>query len=266
MKNDVFVSESFSSNLNKYLRNKAKPDGIEFNSFLVVLIKLLVIIYDELDIVNPFYLNKEEVLYRNLQKYGYPRNSVISFFNMFNKYDEEKSEKLFLELQKCIIDMFAKKKNAVKVSSGEIEKIRDLLYSPEAKNSLIVSYNFMMTKNPYEIMEYFNTKLKEEVKVLKNTKKKEKLNLEAYEILKYSLEEIDKMDPDELDIVNQKVYNFFNINANAINKDYLLDKAVYNHRHPKSAFSTGNGYVDILFYLAITATIGFVIFILTIVF
>lgn len=266
MNKEIFISESFTNSINQYLRCKNKPDGIEFNSFLVVLVRILVIIYDELDIVNPFYLNKEEVLYRNLQKYGYPRNSIVSFFNMFNKFDENPSEKVFIELQKSVVDMFSKKKKAIKVSSGEIEKIKGLLFSPDACNSLIVSYNFMMTKNPYEVMNYFITKISEEENEVKSVRKKEFLNLEAYEILRYSLDEIEKMSVDELDAVNKKVYNFFNINVNAINKEYLLNKAVYNYSHPKSAFSTGNGYVDILFYLAITATIGFVIFILTIIF
>ena len=46
-----------------------------------------------------------------------------------------------------------------------------------------------------------------------------KLNIDAYEILKYSLEDINKTDADQLDEVNKKVYNYFDINENAINKD-----------------------------------------------
>ena len=68
------------------------------------------------------------------------------------------------------------------------------------------------------------------------------------------------MDSDE---VNKKVYSYFDINANAINKNYLLDKAVFDHNHPKPALSTGNGYVDILFFLSIVATVGMIILLIT---
>ena len=121
-----------------------------------------------------------------------------------------------------------------------------------------------MTKNQFDIYKYFERKMKESVKKV-DIKPKETLNLEAYEILKYSLEDIRAMTAEELDDVNKKVYNYFDINENAINKSYLLDKAVYNHEHPKSAFSTGNGYVDILFYLSIVSAVAMVIFVLTLI-
>ena len=54
------------------------------------------------------------------------------------------------------------------------------------------------------------------------------------------------------------------VEENAINKDYLLDKAVYDYKNPKQALSSGNGYVDILLVLSIVATLGLAIFLLTI--
>ena len=94
---------------------------------------------------------------------------------------------------------------------------------------------------------------------------KETLNLEAYEILKYSLDDIENMDADELDKVNKEVYGYFDINENAINKKYLLDKAIFDYNHPKPAFSTGNGFVDILFFLSIVATLAMVIMVVTVI-
>ena len=110
---------------------------------------------------------------------------------------------------------------------------------------------------------YFEKIVKENV-YKKKEREKKKLNIDAYEILKYSLEDINKMDADQLDEVNKKVYNYFDINENAINKDYLLDKAVFDFNNPKPSFSTGNGYVDILLILSIVVTLGLVIFLLTI--
>lgn len=262
MNTNIFVNEAFTNGLNDYLNNKNNPESVKFNSFLVVVIRLLTIIYDELDILNPFYLNNERSLDTNMVKYGYSLENVNEFKKTFQKYYENEGDNNFIKIQKMLIDMFACKKVTLNLSEKEIEEFRITIYSPYAQSPLIVSYNFLMAKNPLEIIEYFDKQMAEkEKKVI--SKPKETLNIEAYEILKYSLEDIKAMNSDELDEVNKEVYNYFDINANAINKKYLLDKAVFDYNHPKTSLSTGNGYVDILFFLAITATIGMIILIIS---
>ena len=159
--------------------------------------------------------------------------------------------------------MFALKKKSMDLKESEIDSFKDLLYTVKSPNPLITSYNFLMAKDVNEIENYFEKIVKENV-YKKKEREKKKLNIDAYEILKYSLEDINKMDADQLDEVNKKVYNYFDINENAINKDYLLDKAVFDFNNPKPSFSTGNGYVDILLILSIVVTLGLVIFLLTI--
>lgn len=264
MEDSVFVNEAFTFSINKYLKCKNKKEGVDYNSFFVVVLRQLFLIYDELDILNPFYFNNKKTLYKNFTKYGYLKEDVEYFFESLQSFYLNNNEKDFLEIQRCLVDMLGKKKISTKLTEKEVNEFKKLLYSPYAENSLIVSYNFLMTRNPFDIYKYFERKMKESVKKVE-IKPKETLNLEAYEILKYSLEDIKAMTAEELDDVNKKVYNYFNINENAINKSYLLDKAVYNHEHPKSAFSTGNGYVDILFYLSIVSVVAMIIFILTLI-
>ncbi|MBQ6841552.1 MAG: hypothetical protein IJO63_05535 [Bacilli bacterium] len=262
MEKSIFVNEAFTCALNEYLSSKDNPEGIKYNSFFVVVIRLLTLIYDELDILNPFYLNNEVSLNMNMKKYGYSDEDLNEFKRSLQRFYENETEHNFLKIQKMLVDMFAKKKVTLKLSEQEVNDFRSLLFSPYASNTLLVSYNFMMTKDPFEVVSYFDKQMAEnEKKVV--SKPKETLNLEAYEILNYALEDIKAMNSDELDEVNKEVYNYFDINANAINKNYLLDKAVYEHNHPKPALSTGNGYIDILFILSIIATVGMVILIIT---
>ena len=262
MEKNVFVNEAFTCALEEYLISKNSPEGIKYNSFLVVVIRLLTLIYDELDILNPFYLDNEEYLTNNMKKYGYADIDIADFKKSLQRFYENESEHNFIKIQKMLVDMFAKKKISLHLKDSDVQMFRGLLFSPYANNTLIVSYNFMMAKDPMEVVNYFDKQMTEnEKKVV--SRPKETLNLEAYEILNYALEDIKSMSSDELDEVNKKVYNYFEINANAINKNYLLDKAVYEHNHPKPALSTGNGYVDILFILSLIATIGMVIFIIT---
>ena len=53
---DNFINEAFSKAINDYLESKDSKDGILYNSFLVVVIRMLIIIYGELDIINPYSL------------------------------------------------------------------------------------------------------------------------------------------------------------------------------------------------------------------
>ena len=264
MKNDsIFVNEAFSEAINDYLSSKNKPEGVKYNSFAVVVIRLLMIIYDELDILNPYYLNNEQSLNDNLEKYGYSYTKICEFKKAFQRYFENENSEDFIGIQKMLIDMFAMKTKSMKVDDVVISNFKDLLYTPSSSSMLITSYNYLMASNPNEISEYFD-KVISANKYHKPEKPKKTLNIDAYEILKYSLEDIKGMSADELDQVNKKVYNYFDINENAINKDYLLDKAVYDFNNPKPSFSTGNGYVDILLILSIIVTLGLVIFLLTI--
>ena len=110
MKNDNFINEAFTVVINDYLESKNHPEGIKFNSFLVVVIRLLTIIYDELDVLNPFYLNNEQAFNDNLEKYGYSYNNIVLFKNTFLSYYQKENSVDFINIQKMLIDMFALKK------------------------------------------------------------------------------------------------------------------------------------------------------------
>lgn len=247
----------------KYLNSKATPDGIEYNSFFVVIVRLLILIYGELDIITPYNSNNEELLNDNLAKYGYEDEKVLNFKIVLDRYSLNPNSSDYVALEKILIDMFLKKRNALDISDLEINEFRKLISSPEACNPLIISDNYLMTSNPNEIINYFDDKLKTTSKIV-IVKAKELLNMGAYQALNYSFDDITAMSAEEVDEINKKIYAHFNIKDTAINKKYLLDKAVYDMNHPMSAYSTGNGFVDMLFFLSILATIILVIAVVTV--
>ena len=262
--NKSFINEAYDAAIKMYLNEKHNKEGIKYNSFVVVVIRLLSIIYDELDIITPYQLSDESMFYSNLQKYGYPLEKIMEFNDSFLSFYNNENKIDFIKIQKMLIDMYVKKKITLNVSEEEVNAFKDLLYSPNAKNPLIASYNFLMANNPTEVLDYCNEMFDKNSK-MKIEKAKETLSYDAYETLKISLSDIEQMSAEELENVNKQVYNYFSINENAINKDYLLDKAIYDMKNPKPAFSTGNGYVDILFILAIIATLIMIIFIITLI-
>ena len=274
--NQVFVNEAFTKAIDDYLKNADNVQGIIYNSFLVVVVRMLVCIYSELDIVNPLVIGDEELLYKNLTKFGYSRDSLNIFFSNLqlyydisqrNQQNSQKEKNPYFEfVQKDLIDMFIIKKVNFYLTEEEVKTFYDLLYTPFSKNPLRVSYNFLMcTINNTDVMEidnYFTTQMRDNIKVIK-PQEKHYLNVKAYEILNYSMDDLNKMDSNELERVNHQVYDYFKIRENAINKEYLLEKAIEAIEREKNKVTSGNGYVDILLVMSVICTIIMVVGILT---
>ncbi len=262
--NQVFINEAFSKAISNYLSSADQPQGILYNSFLVVIIRLLINIYSELDIVNPMVVNDEELLITNLSKYGYEKENIKLFLSKIQLYyDLEKENeqkvvkfknKYFVDIQKDLIDMFIAKKLNYRITIEETKEFYNLLYTPYCPNPLQVSYNFLMAEDVLEIDRYFKKEMKENVKEIK-PREKNLLNVKAYEILNYSMSDIENMDYSQIDKLNHQVYDYFKIRENAINKEYLLEKAIEAIEREKNKVTSGNGYVDILLIMSIICTI-----------
>ena len=268
----VFINEAFEKAINDYLQSSDKVQGVIYNSFLVVVIRLLKNLYGELDLINPYKMNDEELLKENLSKYGYSKFKVELFLsNLQLFYDIEKENQnkqiktknhYFITVQKDIIDMLICKKLNFDLKQSDVTDFYSLLYTPYSNNPLQVSYNFLNAEDVFEIDRYFKKQMKENIKIVK-VKEKPLLNVKAYELLKYSIEDINNMDINEIEKVNHQVYDYFKIRENAINKEYLLEKALEAIERENNKVTSGNGYVDILLIMGIICTIIMVVGIFT---
>ena len=204
-------------------------------------------------------IDDEDLLYNNLTKFGYSKDSLKIFFsNLQVYYDNEKAgvvkNPYFITVQKDLIDMFIAKKLNYRITIEETKEFYNLLYTPYCPNPLQVSYNFLMAEDVLEIDRYFKKEMKENVKEIK-PREKNLLNVKAYEILNYSMSDIENMDYSQIDKLNHQVYDYFKIRENAINKEYLLEKAIEAIEREKNKVTSGNGYVDILLIMSIICTI-----------
>ena len=274
--NQVFVNEAFSKAVDNYLKSSDNVQGVMYNSFVVVVIRMLVCMYSELDIVNPMVVGDTDLLYKNLTKFGYSKDSLNIFFSNLQLFyeiettnessDKKQKNPYFVMIQKDLVDMFIAKKLNFYLTEDEVREFYDLLYTPFSKNPLRVSYNFLAsTINGNDVMEidnYFKTQMRENVKVVM-PKEKHFLNVKAYELLNYSMDDLNKMDSNEIERVNHQVYDYFKIRENAINKEYLLEKAIEAIEREKNKVTSGNGYVDILLVMSVICTINMVVGIIT---
>ncbi len=261
----VFINEAFTKAINDYLATKDKQTGLVYDSFLVGCIRLLNIIYSEADIINPYNVDNAEILKNNLKKFGYPDAEINRFFtelDSFYKIDQEnehltikKDNPYFVSVQKILIDMLIAKKLNFHLLEQEIQDFYEILYTPDSKEPLKLSYNYLMAKSdPMEIKNYFNTELSTHEKIEEEATKNF-LNNRSYEIMGLTMDYVRSLSIEELEKLNHQVYDYFKIRENAINKEYLLEKAIEEHDHANDKMTSGNGYVDILLIMGVITTL-----------
>ena len=80
-----FINEAVDKAINDYMSSKDKKEGVLYNSFLVVVIRMLISIYGELDIINPYQIKNEDALRNNLMKYAASKENIDILFNRKKK-------------------------------------------------------------------------------------------------------------------------------------------------------------------------------------
>ena len=263
--NGVFINPTLTQAINDYLNSKEKENSILYNSFLVVCIRLLIVIYSETDIINPFTMNSVDTLKNNLKKFGYSENNINLFFENLANYDKfqkensnvaiKKPNPYFEIIQRQIIDMLMVKKVNFYLSEKEINEFYELLYTPTCKDPLRISELYLnLSGNNEAIKNYFEEQMVKNVK-LPEEEFKSYLNNRSYEIMGLSMDYVKTLNESELDKLNHQVYDYFKIRENAINKEYLLEKAIEEYDNAQAKLTTGNGYVDILLVMGVITTL-----------
>ena len=220
---------------------------------------------------HPYTYNKDHYTIR-VNHPGVVKEMILQKPELFNDFECENEKKsikeknpYFIIVQKELVDMLIKKKLNFYLVEKEVKDFYDLLYTPFSMNPLRVSYNFLMANDVLEVDRYFKKEMKDNVKVIL-PKEKHFLNAKAYEILNYSFDQVKDLDSADVDKINSQVYDYFKIRENAINKEYLLEKALETLERENNKVTSGNGYVDILLIMSIICTvlmvIGIVVFIL----
>lgn len=164
MDSKVFINPAIDEGFKSYIANKDKEDSLEYNKFIVVVIRLLLLIYGE-DILN-LYNNKDANTFNVLiLKYGYSVEEYGKFVNNLNrcynfslKQEEKaikKKNKYFNLVQKSLIDMLIYKNKKEAVSKDVIEKFYELLFTANTKDFYRRSIALVEAYNPYEIDDYF---------------------------------------------------------------------------------------------------------------
>ena len=143
MDNKVFINKAFDEAFKNYLTYKEMNSSLEYNKFIVVVIRLLILIYGE-EIIT-YYNNKDENTFNVLMlKYGYSIEEYGKFVNNFNRCFNfslkqenkaiKKKNKYFNLVQKSLIDMLVLKNQKEPVTNEVKNEFYELLYTANTKD------------------------------------------------------------------------------------------------------------------------------------
>ena len=267
MREEYFVNIAFEESIKKYLASKSDPESLAYNTSYVVVIRLLALIYSELDIINPYYLKNSIAFMNNLSKFGINNGELALFKDDFLRFYEFECENekrkfkqknpYFVSIQKYLVDMFVAKKKTEKVSLNEEETFLELIYSSHTKNYYRISYYYFMSDEANFIEKYYYSQLNEMDVTKELTLDKTitgNLNLEALNLLGINLTNLKNMSSAEIKESQNKAYEYFEVDAESPNREEDLNKAVNYYKLYGKKITTGNGYVDILLLMSVIVT------------
>ena len=125
MTDNVLINKKFDNAITKYIE-LSKIGGLETcNDFFVKVIKCLVFIYGDLDLINPHITKDTKALFANFGKYGYAKNDIINFIDSFTSQSD--CNKVSIATQ--LIDMFFLKTKILTVTEIEKTTFLHILYN-----------------------------------------------------------------------------------------------------------------------------------------
>lgn len=260
MEGTTFVNGAIQNAIKNYLTYKATSSREEFQMFFVVVVRALVLIYGELDIVNPYRTNNEKSFDENLKKFGLSLEKVNEFKTELQTFSEIKevnneSKGLFISIQKKLIDMFVLRKSHVIVSPEELEEFKSLLYTKTDTAPIKQDLYNKYSPDSDELLHYLSSMLFETIHEYRFTEFKEiTLAAEAYQLAGFNAIEVMNMKEEDIININNKVYHFFRIKDTDVNKRVRLDEAIAYYKKYGTTITSGNGYVDLLLLLSFITT------------
>ena len=206
-----FLNEGFRVYASENQSKKYQKHNVFSN-----VIKQLIIIYGKENIVDLFMQNNEAKFEKELEKYGFCRDSVQKWLGAMEAfYRDNKKPNYFFELiQEGLIDMYIYR---VKVNKdlSDMADFEKLLYVDNSPNLIIRLYNLLYNKNIKSITEYWKNRLFELENPIELEVPITYLDAKLYENYGLTLEEVKRMSKEQIDKINKKIIDAQNSSEDA---------------------------------------------------
>lgn len=258
--NNIFINEFINNGINAYLLKRQGKDYSLAHIFELSVIEVLIRIYGEINIVNPYKTGSEKSLRDNFKIFGLTNEEYYKFIGYLNDYNDwlnsmsrEKNDTI-KEIELLLIRMILLKNINIKATKDDIEVYDNLFL---AKNRKIAQINEMSSLDPYYVQKYYLRKKKiyfEDSDLIFEEIEPDLLSKTMYQRHGLSINEVVQLSNLKINEIN----NIINEEESNINRSKIKIKPV----NLNVVLTSGSGFVDTLVLLSIMVTeimVGFVI-------
>ena len=240
---NIFVNESITNGIKNYL---AKKNGTLYDIshvFEYEIINLLIKLYGEINIINPYIVNNETSFKSNLMLYGAKEEEITKLIDLLNTYNKwlsstsREKNSIIEEIFTILIKLVTYKALETNMDNGEMAYFKSFFALKDNKIRQIVE----MSSNNKSIFKDLFAKVYKETKEEKE-KPEPYLSEERYEKYGLSMEEVLKVPEHEIERLNN-----------------LIEVKEEEEKVPKPSplrliLSSGNGFIDALVLFSIMCT------------
>ena len=236
----IFVNNAINDSIVMYYQTKDKPLSLAYNSFLVTIMRIIIMLYGELDITNCYHTKNEKGMGgfdTNLTKYGYPESELEKFKTNVEKYYEfdirqskmhiKRKNPYFNRVQKNLVDLIFAKNKKVPFDGKKAHELFNLLFTAESKDFYRRTFALAYAKDPFEVSKYF----RKQMYLMSNKLMfvpivKRQLPNGIYELLNVNTEIIPTLTQKQVDNINKQIYNYYQVDERDFDKDAKLMEAI----------------------------------------
>jgi len=245
---EIFINAALTNGINDYT---SKTEKHEYNLSHVLelkIVEILVHLYGEINILNPYRVRKENSFKTNLMIDGASIEDIDRLFDLLNEYNnwlnDSSQSKVKNNIVKDIFEIIAKlvilKDKAKKISEEEMRYYQNFFNLNDNKIAEIV---YMSAENVTDVRNAWNVALANSEEP--EAKGPEFLSAELYLKHGTSIEEVSKWPKDKIEEVNAAILKFENDEVSGgttKEKPYQL------------VLTSGSGFIDVLVLLSIICT------------
>ena len=236
----IFVNNAINDSIVMYYQSKEKPLSLAYNTFLVTIMRMIILLYGELDITNCYHTKNEKGMGgfdTNLTKYGYPEDQLENFKNNVEKFYEfdlkqrkrhiKRKNPYINRVQKNLVDMMFAKNRVVPLDGKKAKEFYNLLFTGESRDFYRRCYALAYEKHPYEVPKYFRKQMylmTNKLTLIPVVKRQ--LSNEIYDLLGVDISVIPTLTQKQVDNLNQQIYNYYKVNERDYDKDAKLLEAI----------------------------------------
>lgn len=249
---NFFVNRAIDCGIENYLLKKNNEKYDKSHIFEVLVIEMLVHIYGEINIINPYKLKDSKSFTKNLQLYGLSSKSVYQFINLMDEYyrwlssTNKKNDNVIERIKFILLQMVLNK-----VSEKNLSSIEVTYYVRFFENKIIGLSETCQLMGDDNVNFYRMWKLKkgfidsESINFTYDLLLPDFFDEKKYKEFGISLNDMSKLSNETVEKINNKI----------VVEDADTERKKNRFVIPlRLAISSGNGFVDTLVLLSVMAT------------